>query len=90
MRKIIKISLFCFPIAIIILFGLSAFLVKGSEGGGNWRDFTYLDENGVPTFDTNTRSGEHLGKQRNVIIIYRIANEFHNDFLKNPFNVHAL
>ncbi len=82
MRKIIKISLFCFPIAIIISVGISAFLLQGS-GDSNWRDKTFLDENGVPTFTTKTISGDNLGQQRNIIIIYRVANQFYNDFLKN-------
>jgi len=83
MKKIIKLSLFFVPLVIIILLGISTFLIKGFDGGSDWREQTYLDENGVPAFDTTTRSGEHLGKQRNVIIIYRVAKEFYNDFLRN-------
>jgi len=42
-----------------------------------------IDENGVPFYDWKTMSGEYIGKQRNPVIIYRIANEYYKDFLKN-------
>jgi len=83
MKKIKKrLFLFCIPIIIIILLGISTLLIKESESV-NWREQTFFDENGVPFYDTYTKSGQYLGKQRNPIIIYRVANGFYNDFLKN-------
>lgn len=43
----------------------------------------YLDENGIAFYDYKSFKGEYIGKQRNPVIIYRVANEFYNDFLEN-------
>ena len=81
MRMIIKLLLICIPIIVIILLGVSAFLIEKNVGNVNER--IYTDENGIPYYDFQSISGEYIGKQRNPIIIFRVANNFYNDFVKN-------
>lgn len=43
----------------------------------------YLDKNGIASYDYKSVKGEYIGKQRNPVIVYRVANVFYNDFLEN-------
>jgi len=108
MSKIIKMFLFYPPIIIILLLGISLFLIKSelvaaepsnivldkiapdnnivrwSHPLNQYEDGRiYLDENGIAFYDYQSKSGEYIGKQRNPVIMHRVANVFYNDFLEN-------
>ncbi len=80
MRKI-KLLFFGVPIIIIFLLATWVFFEEQPEIGIVKQNI-FIDENGIPYFDYKTISGEYIGKQRNPIIIFRVANNFYHDFLK--------
>ena len=83
-NKMKKIKLFFIGIPILIIFLLVTwtFLAEQPTTIGFDQDRIFIDEKGIPYYDFRSISGEYIGIQRNPIIIYRVADDYFQDFKK--------